>query len=80
MTEPAPAIEIECSDGRTLRLGGSVDRIDKWADGQFAVIDYKTGGQSSYKDLSHENPLVDGQLLAAPDLRARGAFGLRPRS
>ena len=73
-----PAIEIDCSDGRTLRLGGSVDRIDKWADGQFAVIDYKTGGQSSYKGLSHDDPLLSGQLLQLPIYAhaVRSVYGL----
>ncbi len=73
-----PAIEIACSDGRTLRLSGSVDRIDKWANGQFAVIDYKTGGQSSYKGLSHEDPLLGGQWLQLPIYAhaVRSALGL----
>jgi RecB family exonuclease len=73
-----PAIEIVCSDGRTLRLGGSVDRIDKWETGQFAVIDYKSGGQSSYKGLSHEDPLLDGRLLQLPIYAhaVRSLFGL----
>jgi ATP-dependent helicase/nuclease subunit B len=73
-----PAIEIKCSDGRTLHLGGSVDRIDEWASGQFAVIDYKSGGQSSYKGLSHEQPLLGGQLLQLPIYAhaVRSLFGL----
>ena len=73
-----PAIEIACSDGRTLHLGGSVDRIDKWASGQLAVIDYKTGGQTSYKGLSHEDPLLGGQLLQLPIYAhaVRSVFGL----
>ena len=72
------AIEIACSDGRTLRLGGSVDRIDKWASGQYAVIDYKTGGQTSYKGLSHEDPLLSGQLLQLPIYAhaVRSVYGL----
>ncbi len=72
------AIEIECSDGRTLRLGGSVDRIDKWADGQLAVIDYKTGGQSSYKGLSHEDPLLSAKYLQLPIYAhaVRSVYGL----
>jgi ATP-dependent helicase/nuclease subunit B len=73
-----PAIEIACSDGRTLRLGGSVDRIDRWASGELAVIDYKTGGQSSFKGLSHEDPLLGGQLLQLPIYAhaVRSVFGL----
>jgi RecB family exonuclease len=61
-----------------LRLGGSVDRIDKWETGQFAVIDYKSGGQSSYKGLSHEDPLLDGRLLQLPIYAhaVRSLFGL----
>lgn len=73
-----PAIEIECSDGRTLHLSGSVDRVDRWRDGEYAVIDYKTGGQTAYAGLSHDDPLLGGQLLQLPIYAhaARSVFGL----
>ncbi len=72
------AIEITCSDGRTLHLGGSVDRIDKWASGQYSVIDYKTGGHTSYKDLSHDDPLQGGERLQLPIYAhaVRAVYGL----
>ena len=40
------AIEIKCSDGRTVRIIGSIDRVDRFADGRLAVIDYKSGSAS----------------------------------
>ncbi|HUL76452.1 MAG TPA: PD-(D/E)XK nuclease family protein, partial [Vicinamibacteria bacterium] len=39
--DPAP-LEIELADGRTLRVSGRIDRIDRRADG-LVLRDYKTG-------------------------------------
>ena len=46
-----PPIEITCSDGRSVRIIGSIDRVDRFADGRLAVIDYKSGSTSSYTKL-----------------------------
>ena len=35
---------------RTLRLNGSIDRVDSQPDGTLAILDYKTGGSGSYRD------------------------------
>lgn len=77
-----PAIEINCSDGRTLRLAGSIDRIDRLGDGRLAVIDYKSGGASSYQKLSHENPLLDSRRLQLPLYAhaARSVLGADPHA
>lgn len=40
MREP---LEIELGDGRTLRVAGRIDRIDRRADGTLVLRDYKTG-------------------------------------
>jgi ATP-dependent helicase/nuclease subunit B len=61
-----PALEIKCSDGRTVRIVGSIDRVDRFADGQLAVIDYKSGSTTAYKRLSHDDPLLSGSMLQLP--------------
>jgi DNA helicase II / ATP-dependent DNA helicase PcrA len=33
----------ETSSGRSLRIGGTIDRVDELADGRLEIIDYKTG-------------------------------------
>ena len=33
--------------GNNLKIGGTVDRIDKLADGTIEIIDYKTGDNDS---------------------------------
>jgi ATP-dependent helicase/DNAse subunit B len=63
---PQPAVEMACSDGRTLHFAGSADRIDRLADGRLSVIDYKTGGLRAYQHLSADDPLLDGQYLQLP--------------
>jgi ATP-dependent helicase/nuclease subunit B len=61
-----PALEIPCSDGRTVRVIGSIDRVDRLADGRLAVIDYKSGSANPYKKLSHDDPLLSGSMLQLP--------------
>jgi ATP-dependent helicase/DNAse subunit B len=39
---PEP-LRIELGDGRTLRVAGKIDRIDRLADGSLVLRDYKTG-------------------------------------
>jgi ATP-dependent helicase/nuclease subunit B len=51
--------------GATLR--GIVDRVDRTPDGRTAwVIDYKTGGRFSYKDISGDDPLAGGRKVQLP--------------
>ena len=59
------AVTIGIGGGRTIRLRGSIDRVDATDDGGLVVIDYKTGSDSnrSYKDLSPENPSSEGRRL-----------------
>jgi ATP-dependent helicase/nuclease subunit B len=47
-------LEIELGEGRTLRVAGKIDRIDRLPDGGLVLRDYKTG-KAPTKD--------DGQLL-----------------
>jgi RecB family exonuclease len=63
---PHPAVAIPLSDGRTVRIVGSIDRVDRFADGRLAVIDYKTGSTRNYSGVSHDDPLLGGSLLQLP--------------
>jgi RecB family exonuclease len=40
----AEPVEINLGDGLVFRIAGRIDRIDKVRDGEFVVLDYKTGG------------------------------------
>jgi len=64
--DPHAAVEIKCSDGRTVRLCGSIDRVDRLADGRLAVIDYKSGSPKPYQKISPTDPLCNGRLLQLP--------------
>ena len=53
--EPEPPVEIPLGDGRTVRVRGAVDRIDRTETGAVVVIDYKTGRSNVYQRLG-ESP------------------------
>ncbi len=40
---PFPPLSLRTDDGRTVKLYGRIDRVDKSADGFYRVIDYKMG-------------------------------------
>jgi ATP-dependent helicase/DNAse subunit B len=61
-----PAIEITYANGRSVRIIGSIDRVDRLADGRLAVIDYKSGSTKAYAQLSHEDPVLAGRMLQLP--------------
>ena len=58
----SPPITIALPDGRTLGLRGAIDRVDEDAEGNLAVIDYKTGSARRYK-ISDEDPTRGGTNL-----------------
>ncbi len=60
------AVELRLSDGRSVRVNGSIDRVDRLADGRLAVIDYKSGSTRNFVDVSHDDPLLRGALLQLP--------------
>lgn len=64
-------------DGRSLLFRGAADRVDETADEALVVIDYKTGGTTSYKGLDHGSPHGGGThlQLAVYGAAARAAFG-----
>lgn len=39
------------SDGRTVKIGGKIDRIDELPDGKLEIIDYKTGRMPSKREV-----------------------------
>lgn len=60
---PFADVPIELPSGHTIRMRGSIDRVDRSADGSLAVIDYKTGSAASYSALSESNPHHHGSHL-----------------
>jgi len=67
--EGTPALLIDIG-GESIRLRGVIDRVDRNDEGQLRVIDYKTGGTYSKKDLEK------GVLLQLPlyAMAARDVF------
>ena len=57
--------DVRLPDGRSVRLRGFVDRVDKTEDGGLLVIDYKGGSKSSFSGME-ANPLDDGRRLQLP--------------
>lgn len=60
-------VEIPAKSGTAIAVTGKVDRID-WTPNRDAawVIDYKTGGLSSYDKMKPADPLAGGTLLQLP--------------
>ncbi len=61
----APAVEIPLGDGRTVRIRGSIDRLDEGPRG-LVVLDYKTGKAGKYGKLAADNPTDHGRFLQLP--------------
>ena len=70
---PDGPVTIGIGDDRSLRIRGSIDRIDVTDTGGLLVVDYKTGSARSYNGLSAQNPTLGGQRLQLVlyDLAAR---------
>ncbi len=61
------AVSVPLPDGRTLRVRGRADRLDRAANGMLHVVDYKTGSYGrSYAALSEGNPVAGGTKLQLP--------------
>jgi hypothetical protein len=73
-TESAPPVELELSDGRTLRFRGAADRVDRVDGVALWVIDYKTGRPNG---LDPRDPTAAGTMLQLPVYAhaARASFG-----
>lgn len=59
---PFGPVDLPLGDGRAIRIGGKVDRIDRRDDGGITVIDYKTGRVPD-KPVSEANPDREGRRL-----------------
>lgn len=72
---------ITLPDGTQVALRGSVDRIDRCADGSLVVTDHKTGGAGSYRDITDADPTAGGTKFQLPAYAA-AALGItdEPRS
>ncbi|OLO25566.1 hypothetical protein BTR23_24695 [Alkalihalophilus pseudofirmus] len=46
---------IDLSNGESIRLSGKIDRVDRLANGLYAIIDYKTGSSYGYSDKAYFN-------------------------
>ena len=55
-------VSVALPDGRTIRIRGSIDRVDQAGD-DLLIIDYKTGRSDGYKGLSAETPTAGGGHL-----------------
>ena len=68
---------IHLPDGRPITLEGSVDRVDRAADGSLVVTDHKTGGADAFTQLSADDPTAGGTLFQLPSYAAaaRARFG-----
>lgn len=65
-SEGAPGAVITLADGTEVSLRGSVDRIDRCADGSLVVTDHKTGGADSYRDITDADPTAGGTKFQLP--------------
>lgn len=52
------------NNGRPLKIGGKIDRIDDLGDGRIEIIDYKTGAPSTQRDVDNNLQLTFYSLAA----------------
>ena len=75
------AARLALPSGAEITFRGVIDRVDVSSDGtKAAVIDYKTGGKTAYRDMS-KDPVDRGKRLQLPVYAAaiRSASGLPER-
>jgi hypothetical protein len=67
---------LRLPDGRSLALEGSIDRVDRSADGRLVVTDHKSG-RNRYAKLGADDPTLGGTLFQLPAYAAaaRSSFG-----
>lgn len=61
-----PAVDVTLGDGRVAHLAGSVDRVDRGADGTLYVVDHKTGSDRAYRGIGDDDPMAGGRRLQLP--------------
>jgi RecB family exonuclease len=71
------AVAVPLSDGRVVHFRGAADRIDRAANGNLVVFDYKTGSPAWYAGLGADDPVSAGTHLQLPvyAAAARAEFG-----
>ncbi|NQW17030.1 MAG: PD-(D/E)XK nuclease family protein [Chloroflexi bacterium] len=71
-----PAIELSLPSGRTVAFRGAIDRVERGANGELSVVDYKTGSLNAYKTMD-DDPIAGGQRMQLPiyAMAARFIFG-----
>ena len=60
---PGGPVTVEIGDDRSLRMQGSIDRVDVTDAGGLVVIDYKTGRSDPYSKLNGDDPSLGGSRL-----------------
>jgi len=77
------AVPIEVEGGRSFRLKGRIDRIDRTGPGTFRIIDYKSGNPSPFESLEFfgRGRMIQHALyaVAAEHLIAEEGLAERPR-
>lgn len=70
-----PELPLELPSGRSVKLRGSIDRLDIREDGGFAIHDYKTGKKDRFKDIKADDPFGGNKhfQLALYSLAAQAA-------
>jgi ATP-dependent helicase/nuclease subunit B len=63
---PVGTVSIPLPDGRAVTFHGLADRVDVADDGTIHVVDYKTGSDRSYRELSEDSPDLGGTKLQLP--------------
>jgi hypothetical protein len=58
-----PAVPLALPDGRVAHLAGSIDRVDRGADGALYVVDHKTGSMRNYGGITDDDPMAGGSRL-----------------
>ena len=58
--EPELPVTMDLPDGRKLAVRGSIDRLDRSADGTLVVTDHKTGKAKDLRRISAEDPTLGG--------------------
>ncbi|MEM1333961.1 MAG: PD-(D/E)XK nuclease family protein, partial [Actinomycetota bacterium] len=66
-------VRLDLPDGRSIPVFGSVDRIDRWADGTTVVTDHKTG-RDHYQRLGDDDPTLGGTVFQLPAYAAAAAM------
>lgn len=75
LVEEKGALDIALSDGSSFTLSAQADRIERLADGSWAVIDFKTGAPPSVRTVAVG---FAPQLTLEAEMIARGAFPRAP--